>query len=38
MMNKFLTLALVLLVFACKTPEARRPVSVKTKKKLRLKK
>ncbi len=30
MMNKFLTIALVFLVFACKTPEARRPVSVKT--------
>jgi gliding motility-associated peptidyl-prolyl isomerase len=29
-MNKFLTIVLVLLVFACKTPEARRPVSVKT--------
>jgi gliding motility-associated peptidyl-prolyl isomerase len=29
-MNKFLTIALVYLVFACKTPEARRPVSVKT--------
>ncbi|WJJ98332.1 gliding motility-associated peptidyl-prolyl isomerase GldI [Algibacter luteus] len=29
-MNKFLTIALVFLVFACKTPEARRPVSVKT--------
>ncbi|SHI33196.1 gliding motility-associated peptidyl-prolyl isomerase GldI [Algibacter luteus] len=29
-MNKFLTIALVFLVFACKTPEARSPVSVKT--------
>lgn len=29
-MNKLLTLALILLVFSCKTPEARRPVSVKT--------
>ncbi len=27
-MNKLLTVALVLLVFSCKTPEARRPVSV----------
>ena len=30
MMNKLLTLILVFLVFNCKTPEARRPVSVKT--------
>ena len=30
MMNKLLTIALVLLVFSCKTPEARQPVSVKT--------
>lgn len=30
MMNKLLTLALVLLVFSCKTPEARRPISVKS--------
>lgn len=29
-MNKLLTIALVLLVFSCKTPEARRPVTVKT--------
>lgn len=29
-MNKFLTILIVLLVFNCKTPEARRPVSVKT--------
>ncbi|MGB5417555.1 gliding motility-associated peptidyl-prolyl isomerase GldI [Algibacter sp.] len=29
-MNKLLTLALVLLVFSCKTPEARRPISVKS--------
>lgn len=27
-MNKLLTIALVLLAFSCKTPEARRPVSV----------
>lgn len=30
MMNKLLTIAFVLLVFGCKTPEARRPISVKT--------
>ena len=30
MMNKLLTIAILLLVFGCKTPEARRPVSVKT--------
>ena len=30
MMNKLLTIAFVLLFFNCKTPEARRPVSVKT--------
>ncbi len=30
MMNKLLTLAFVLLLFNCKTPEARRPISVKT--------
>ena len=30
MMNKLLTLILVLLVFSCKTPEARRPVTVKS--------
>lgn len=29
-MNKLLTLVLILLVFSCKTPEARRPVSVKS--------
>ena len=29
-MNKLLTLVFVLLVFSCKTPEARQPVSVKT--------
>lgn len=29
-MNKLLTITLVLLVFSCKTPEARRPVSVKS--------
>lgn len=29
-MNKLLTIALVLLVFGCKTPEARRPVTVKS--------
>jgi gliding motility-associated peptidyl-prolyl isomerase len=29
-MNKLLTLILVLLVFSCKTPEARQPVSAKT--------
>ncbi|MDG1730280.1 MAG: gliding motility-associated peptidyl-prolyl isomerase GldI [Algibacter sp.] len=29
-MNKLLTIALVFLVFSCKTPEARRPVTVKT--------
>ncbi|WP_370478036.1 gliding motility-associated peptidyl-prolyl isomerase GldI [Tamlana flava] len=29
-MNKLLTLAFVLLLFNCKTPEARRPISVKT--------
>ena len=29
-MNKLLTIAILLLVFGCKTPEARRPVSVKT--------
>ncbi len=29
-MNRLLTLSLVLLLFNCKTPEARRPVSVKT--------
>lgn len=29
-MNKLLTLAIVLLALNCKTPEARRPVSVKT--------
>ncbi|MCF7561068.1 gliding motility-associated peptidyl-prolyl isomerase GldI [Sabulilitoribacter multivorans] len=29
-MNKLLILAIVLLAFSCKTPEARRPVSVKT--------
>lgn len=29
-MNKLLTLALVLLAINCKTPEARRPISVKT--------
>ncbi|KAA5825090.1 gliding motility-associated peptidyl-prolyl isomerase GldI [Algibacter amylolyticus] len=27
-MNKLLTIAIVLLVFSCKTPEARRPISV----------
>jgi len=30
MMNKLLTIAILSLVFSCKTPEARRPVSVKT--------
>jgi len=30
MMNKLLTFVLILLLLACKTPEARRPVSVKT--------
>ena len=30
MMNKLLTIAILFLVFSCKTPEARRPVSVKT--------
>ena len=30
MMNKLLTVVILLLVFGCKTPEARRPVSVKT--------
>lgn len=30
MMNKLLTIVIVLLVFSCKTPEARRPISVKT--------
>lgn len=29
-MNKLLTIAILVLVFGCKTPEARRPVSVKT--------
>ncbi|NNC51172.1 MAG: gliding motility-associated peptidyl-prolyl isomerase GldI [Flaviramulus sp.] len=29
-MNKLITLVFVLLIFNCKTPEARRPVSVKT--------
>ncbi len=29
-MNKFLTLALIALALACKSPEARRPVSVKS--------
>ena len=29
-MNKLITLIMVLLVFSCKTPEARKPVSVKT--------
>lgn len=29
-MNKLLTIAILSLVFSCKTPEARRPVSVKT--------
>jgi len=29
-MNKLLTIALVLLVFNCKTPEARRPITVKS--------
>ena len=29
-MNKLITLILVLLVFSCKTPEARKPVSVKS--------
>lgn len=29
-MNKLLTLIVVLLIFSCKTPEARKPVSVKT--------
>ena len=29
-MNKLLTIAILSLVFGCKTPEARRPVSVKT--------
>lgn len=29
-MNKLLTIVIVLLVFSCKTPEARRPISVKT--------
>lgn len=29
-MNKLLTIAILFLVFSCKTPEARRPVSVKT--------
>ena len=29
-MNKLLSIALVLIVFGCKTPEARRPVTVKT--------
>ncbi|WP_298534357.1 gliding motility-associated peptidyl-prolyl isomerase GldI [uncultured Algibacter sp.] len=29
-MNKLITLLLVLLVFSCKTPEARKPISVKT--------
>lgn len=29
-MNKFLTLTLIALAFACKSPEARRPVSVKS--------
>ncbi|MEL0454740.1 gliding motility-associated peptidyl-prolyl isomerase GldI [Flavobacteriaceae bacterium SZ-1-7] len=29
-MNKLLTIAFVLLLFNCKTPEARRPISVKT--------
>lgn len=29
-MNKLLTIVLVLLVLGCKTPEARRPVSIKT--------
>ena len=30
MMNKLLTIAILFLVFSCKTPEARRPVSIKT--------
>lgn len=30
MMNKLLTIAIILLAFGCKTPEARRPISVKT--------
>ncbi len=29
-MNRLLTIAIILLAFGCKTPEARRPVSVKT--------
>lgn len=29
-MNRLLTLAFILLVFSCKTPEARKPISVKT--------
>lgn len=29
-MNKLLSIALVLIVFGCKTPEARRPITVKT--------
>ncbi|GAA4290398.1 gliding motility-associated peptidyl-prolyl isomerase GldI [Aestuariibaculum suncheonense] len=29
-MNKFLTLALIAFTFACKSPEARRPISVKS--------
>ena len=29
-MNKLITLILVLLIFSCKTPEARKPISVKT--------
>ena len=30
MMNKLITIALILLLVGCKTPEARRPISVKT--------